>query len=138
MMIQLRRLSDRRGITPIVSEMLLLLVVVALMGAVLVWATGRFYSPEYLSAIQERLAVEDVWFSGGSIQLYVRNTGKVDLTIVAIYVNDQLVSGESRYPLGVQQGMSINLGSSWSPGESQEFLIVTERGSSFEFAESAP
>lgn len=130
-----RMLSGRRAITPIVAEMLMLLIVVAIMGSILIWATGSAINPAYQGALRERMIIEDIWFkSGGEIELYLRNTGKVDIRVTDIYVNDEPVPlpEDTYFPVSIL-GKTIRLSYPWTSGEAHKFLIITERGSSFEF-----
>lgn len=132
--------SERRAVSAVISHMILLLTVVSTMGAVLVWATQEFVYPRYQSALKERLVVEDAWFKpGGEIELYVRNTGKVDLKVVTAYVSDKLAS-EPNFHLSPKQGgrITVTPPGGWISGQEYTLLFITERGSSFEVVQRAP
>jgi hypothetical protein len=75
----------------------------------------------------ERLIVEDVWFTDGQISLYIRNVGKVEITVDAVYVNriSQTVT-----PLTLEQGKHglVNISYMWSADSAYEIKVTTRRG----------
>lgn len=136
----IRLIRSRRGVNPIIAHMIMLLLVVTAMGMVLVWTMQSIGSPEYRSALSERVVVENAWFdSSTTVKLYTRNTGKVDLRVIAIYVNDVLVVEPDLYfPTKYGIDVDITMTQSWQSGEDHTFLFITERGSRFEFTYRAP
>lgn len=131
-------IRDSDAETSIVSQFLMIGITILGMGIVVTWVAQNFVYPERQSAILERAVVENVWFrQGGTMEMFVRNTGRVDMTLNAIYVNGEL-SVEPRLYLPVQKGETIAITHNWAPGQTYKFLIVTERGSTIEVSYLAP
>ncbi|RLI29117.1 hypothetical protein DRO50_02130, partial [Candidatus Bathyarchaeota archaeon] len=96
----LRVFRDKRAVTPVLSNVLLMVIAV---GAMSVAATAAYLISNNLhDTMGERLIIEDLWFKpSGEISVYLRNTGKVDLEISAVYVNHTLASfTELELPIG--------------------------------------
>jgi hypothetical protein len=75
----------------------------------------------------ERLIVEDVWFTPDHVSLYIRNIGKVAITVDAVYVNR---TQQTFTPLSLEQGKHgwLNVTYGWSPDSAYELKVVTGRG----------
>jgi len=75
----------------------------------------------------ERLIVEDVWFTSGQILLYVRNVGKVSITVAAVYVNR---TDHSFTALELEQDNHgwLNVTYNWNADSVYEIKVVTRRG----------
>jgi hypothetical protein len=124
-----RKLSrSRRGITPVLSS--LLLTVIAVAGMSIAITATYIITDELHDNMGERFIVEDVWFTGDSndtISLYLRNVGKISIKVAAVYVNryDQLVA-----PLELEQGKhgELNVTYEWSAESAYEIKVVTRRG----------
>jgi len=81
-----RIISDKRAITPVLSNLLLTVVAVAAMAI----ATTATYviTTNLRENMSERIIVEDLWFNpSGAISIYIRNIGKVAIHVSAVYVN---------------------------------------------------
>jgi len=117
---------DKRAITPVLSNVLLMVVAVAAMS---VAATAAYVISNALhEAMGERLIIEDVWFkSHGEISIYLRNVGKVDLEVSAVYINRTSVSF-TKLSLHVLDGGWLNITQDWNPGDLFYVDIVTRRG----------
>lgn len=76
---------DKKGITPVLSNLLLMVIAVSAM-AIAITAT-YVITGNLHDTMGERFIVEDVWFTTGEIAIYLRNTGKTPIEIVAVYVN---------------------------------------------------
>lgn len=127
---------DKRAVTPVLSNVLLMVVAVAAMS---VAATAAYLISDNLHNIMgERLIIEDVWFKGNNeIRVYLRNVGKVDLEISAVYINHTSVSF-TKLKLRVDEGGWINITQAWTQGELFHINIVTERGNRVEEYYKAP
>ena len=139
----MKRLANaKRGISPIVSSLLMLLVAVIAFGLVLGY-TNNFISAQRsntLAYIRERLVVEDIWFRlDSTISLYIVNVGTVPLQITEVHVNNVNVDVTPsplkllRYELGEAR---FNL--SWVPGVEYSFTIITNGGYHIEVLSVAP
>jgi len=121
-----RVFRDRRGITPVLSNVLLMVVAVAGMSIAM---TATYVITSNLREIMgERFIVEDVWFTeDDTIAIYIRNIGKVTIEISAVYVNNTLWSLPS-YKLEVNEHNWLNITYDWSPSSFYYINIVTRRG----------
>lgn len=124
----MRKLSrNRRGITPVLSSLLLTVIAVAGMSI----AIGATYviTDGLHDNMGERLIVEDVWFRSGQgqVSLYVRNVGKVSINVAAVYVNHMSKSFTS---LELEPGKHgwLNVTYRWTPDSVYEINVVTRRG----------
>jgi len=137
-----RFVEAKRGISPIVSSLLMLLVTVIAFGVVLGY-TNSFISAQRantLANIRERLVVEDIWFRlNGTISIYVANVGTVPLQITEVLVNSENVDISpsslklSRFELG-----EVRFSISWLSGSEYSFTIITKGGYHIEVPSTAP
>jgi FlaG/FlaF family flagellin (archaellin) len=126
----MRIFRDRRAITPVLSSLLLTVVAVAAMSI----ATTATYviTMNMRETMSERIAIEDVWFnnSTNNINIYLRNVGKVAVSVSAVYVN-HTQSQANPYRLGIGDHGWLNVTKSWEPGNVYYIDIVTTRGNHF-------
>ena len=116
---------NRRGITPVLSSLLLTVIAVAGMSIAI---TATYVITDGLhDSMGERLIVEDVWFTADQISLYIRNVGKVSINVAAVYVNR---TSQSFTVLELEQDSHgwLNVTYSWSPDSPYEIKVVTRRG----------
>src|SRR5512136_2550434 len=76
---------NKKAITPVLSNILLLAIAVAGMSISITATyviTGNLHE-----TMGERFIVEDVWFRQGTISVYLRNTGKTRISTAGIYVD---------------------------------------------------
>jgi len=118
-------LWNRRGITPVLSSVLLMVIAVAAMSIAI---TATYVITDNLhDTMGERFIVEDVWFTTGKISMYLRNVGKVTIKIAAVYVNH---TSQSFTPLELEEDEHgwLNVTYSWSSNSVYHINIVTTRG----------
>jgi hypothetical protein len=118
-------LRSRRGITPVLSSLLMTVIAVAAMSIAI---TATYVITDGLhDNMGERLIVEDVWFTSGQVSLYLRNVGKVSIEVAAVYINR---TDQSFTPLELEQGKHgwLNVTHSWSADSVYEIKVVTRRG----------
>ncbi|MDI6806101.1 MAG: hypothetical protein QMD20_05515 [Candidatus Bathyarchaeia archaeon] len=123
-----RFFSDSRAITPVLSNLLLMVVAV---GAMAIATTATYVITTNLREIMsERIIVEDVWFnnSTGNIQVYLRNIGKVAIHISAVYVNRTSQSFSPPFSLEIGEHGWLNIPCAWTPNSLYYIDIVTTRG----------
>ena len=116
---------NKRAITPVLSSLLLTVITVAAMSLA---ATAAYVISGNLHQIMgERFIVEDVWFRNGSINIYLRNIGKVDLTVSSVYINFTL---QPTSPLTLQVGGHgwLNVTCTWVSGQVYNINVVTTSG----------
>lgn len=119
-------LSDKHAVTPVLGDILLMIVAVAAMS---IAATTTYVVTNNLrETISERLVIEDVWFSThGQINIYVRNVGKVAVELSRIYVNNTVVYF-TPISLGLNDHKWINIPCEWVSGGLYHLKIITKRG----------
>ena len=118
-------LRNRRGITPVLSSLLLMVIAVAAMSIAI---TATYVITDNLhDTMGERLVVEDVWFTTGKISIYLRNVGKVSIKIAAVYVNHTSQSFTSLELEEDKHGW-LNVTYSWSSDSVYHVNVVSYRG----------
>jgi hypothetical protein len=120
--------SDKRGITPVLSNLLLTVVAVAAMAI----ATSATYviTTNLRENMSERVIVEDVWFNNytKNIDIYVRNVGKVAVYILAVYVNHTSQSFTNPFRLEISEHQWLNISQNWVPHSLYYIDVLTTRG----------
>ncbi|MCS7114036.1 MAG: hypothetical protein RMJ15_00120 [Nitrososphaerota archaeon] len=122
----LRFFCDGRAITPVLSNLLLMVVAVAAMS---IAATATYVITTNLrETMGERLIIEDVWFRNpNQISVYVRNIGKVEMQISAVYINNTR-QPSSTLRLDVGEHGWLHIPYNWVSGRPYHIKIVTSRG----------
>ncbi len=118
-------LRNRRGITPVLSSLLLMVIAVAAMSIAI---TATYFITDNLhDTMGERLVAEDVWFTTGKISIYLRNVGKISIKIAAVYVDR---TPQSFMPLKLEENKHgwLNVTYSWSSNSVYHINVVTVRG----------
>lgn len=120
--------SDKRGITPVLSSLLLTVVAVAAMSI----ATSATYviTTNLRETMSERIIVEDVWFNNytNSIDIYVRNVGKVAVYILAVRINGTSQSLTNPFRLEISEHQWLNISQNWVPNSLYYIDVLTTRG----------
>ena len=128
----------KRGISPIVGSLLMLLVTVIAFATVIGYA-NTFMSAQRanaLTTIRERLAVEDVWFKlNNTVTLSVTNVGKAPVKILEVHINNENVAfNPSPLKINVLELREITVSFSWVSGTEYSFIIVSEGGYYLQFS----
>ena len=138
---------SRSAISTIMANLTMLVIVVFLSSLLFVWAVSSFgvyqggaaywFSSKSI-ANQERVAVENVFFTGASnniVKIYVRNTGTIPFTVASVYVNSTLYQISPQQEVGVNLVVTINgasglvlSGQTWTKSDLQTITIATIRG----------
>lgn len=137
----------RRGVSPIIADLLMVVIVVTAMTGVLMWVMTQVTTSPTREAPAERFIIEDVWFTNitgsspsdmGNITIYVRNVGKVDVEIDLVMVNGTSkpfsVNGatvDNLLSLTVGEGNYIYVNSTWSSGSWYYIQMASKRGNEF-------
>jgi Flp pilus assembly pilin Flp len=123
-----RLLRDKRAITPVLSHLLLTIVAVAVMSI----ATSATFviTTNLRETMSERVTVEDVWFNSatGTVDVYVRNVGKVAIQLYAVYVNRVGQLFNSPFRLEMKEHGWLSIVFSWNSGDVYYIDVVTTRG----------
>jgi len=94
-----RKAKRNLGVSSLVANMLMVLIVMALGSLLVAWATSNYglytggsqlYFNQRQQALEEQFAIENVAFtkSQGYIDIFVRNVGATQVHVVAIYVDE--------------------------------------------------
>ncbi|MEM2994511.1 MAG: hypothetical protein QXI91_00630 [Candidatus Bathyarchaeia archaeon] len=120
---------DKRAITPVLSNILLMVVAV---GAMAIATTATYVITTNLrETMGERFVIEDVWFnnSTGNIHVYVRNVGKVEIEVSAVYVNGTPQPFTPQpFRLEIDGHGWLNISYGWTPHSLYHINVVTKRG----------
>jgi accessory gene regulator protein AgrB len=131
---------SRRGISTIMANLTMLVIVVSLSSLLFVWAissfgayqggAGYWFSSRSI-ANQERVSVENVYFGSSIINIYVRNVGTIPFTVVSLYLNGTQSSVSRVINVTQVYGFSmVNTitGSAPAHGDIQKVTVATSRG----------
>ena len=130
--------KNKRGLSPVISSVLLTAAVVAVGLTVVVWSNSTFSARQtgagdFLSsrseALKESFVIEDVWFDEDTskyIDVTVRNVGSIDMEVAAIYVNGSMVWNGGQ-GIEVGEAITINVTFAWESGE-YRVVVATARG----------
>ncbi len=133
-----RFLLDKRGITPVLSHLLLTVIAVAVMS---IATSATFVITTNLKEnMSERVIVEDVWFNSttSTIDVYAHNVGKTAIQVAAVYVNHVGQPFNSPFSLGLNAHGWLSAVYSWNSGEVYYIDIVTSRGNHVASYHKAP
>ncbi len=144
--------KNRRGVSAVISNLILIAAVIAVGFTVLVWSQTQSsnYTNMYGNAInsdtnqlRERLAFEYIHYDSTGLKVYVMNSGTIgNVSIASVYVNNVSYASPSLHLLStdVQTGslnttqegyISISISPDLAPGMNYPITIITGRGSSF-------
>ncbi|RJS80582.1 hypothetical protein CW708_00190 [Candidatus Bathyarchaeota archaeon] len=123
-------LLNRRAITPVLSNLLLTVIAVAAMSL----ATTATYviTNNLRQTMGERVIIEDVWFHDETVSVYLRNIGKVSVTISAVYINHTRQYLPTKFHLELGEHGWLNITYSWLPNRVYYLDIITSRGNHVE------
>jgi len=116
---------NKRAITPVLSNVLLMVIAVAGM-SIAITAT-YVITGNLRETMGERFIVEDVWFRTGMIAIYLRNTGKTSTDFGAVYIDYAAQSITSLYLEPLDHGW-LNVTFTWTANTVHYIKIVTSRG----------
>jgi hypothetical protein len=123
-----RFFHDRRAITPVLSNLLLMVVAVAAMAI----ATTATYviTTNLKETMGERLIAEDLWFNpSGGISVHILNVGKTSIQVSTVYVNHTKYSFvPTSFTLETSEHGWLNISCGWASGDVYYVEIVTKRG----------
>jgi len=147
----LNLLKNRRGVSAVISNLILIAAVIAVGFVVLVWSQTQSsnYNNLYGNAIKsdtdqlrERVAFEYIHYETGNLTVYLMNSGTIgDVSIASVYINNVSYASPSLFLLNdtptsslnaTQEGyFSIPPSPTLAPGVNYPITVVTGRGSSF-------
>jgi len=131
-------LNNNRGVTPVLSSLLLTVVAVAAMA---IATTATYVITNNLrDTMSERVIIEDVWFNSQTrtIDVYIRNIGKTAIQVKAVYVNNTSQNFTKPFNLEIGQHKWLSIYEVWTPGSLYHINMVTTRGTHVEEYSTAP
>jgi len=143
--------KNRRGVSAVISNLILIAAVIAVGFVVLAWSQTQSsnYTNMYGNAIKsdtdqlrERLAFEYIHYDSTGLKVYLMNSGTIgDVSIASVYIGNVSYASPSLFLLNdtptsslnaTQEGyFSISISPALAPGTNYPITIVTGRGSSF-------
>jgi len=129
-------LSKRKGVSPVISALLLIVIVVAAFTGVYFWSLWQFQTykfelersyKEAMQAAQENLVVEFAWIdNNGRIKAYLRNAGEIEACVMDVFFNDTLLERDLHLCILPGEGAWLNT-TNTVQGDYGRLKIVTER-----------
>ena len=117
--------QSRKAITPVLSNVLLLVIAVAGM-SISITAT-HVITGNLRETMGERFIVEDVWFKPSGISVYLLNTGKTRISIAGVFV-DQITQSFTSLELEPLEHGWTNLTCIWKVDTAYNVKIISSRG----------
>jgi hypothetical protein len=136
-----RRRHSRRGLSNVVTSLILVAAVSIIGASLLSWSSLSFATQQReisnqttsrINLIKESFIIEDVWFYKQGQTNYanvtVRNTGSLAITVSDIYVNNTKMWNTGQViPIG---GVAkIKVQTNWGSDDQQSIWVRTSRGS---------
>ena len=157
--------KNKRGLSPIIADVLLLSIIVSLM--TVVWGFAISYTQSYQTgqgaSLLERILIEDVDcyttttpsnypYSGNVINVTIYNYGQIAVQIHIVFLNSTppasvninhvsmatFISNGQSIAIGAHATITIYLSSNWDEYSTQDIKLVTARGYTVEGVYAAP
>ncbi len=137
-------LTNRRGVSHIFSNILMLLVIIV--ASSLTFSYVANYVGDYQTGrgavLLQRLLFEDVWFKDDQIIITIYNYGKVSSTVISVFIDYHqynIASPAAGYvTVGVEERETIAVNFGWTSGSAHNLKLLTERGYTVERDYEAP
>ncbi|MCW3976394.1 MAG: hypothetical protein NWE77_00505 [Candidatus Bathyarchaeota archaeon] len=136
--------SSKRGISPILAT--LLLIVIAVAAVIVTYAWVLTFTSTQTQQAGAMLTKENVSWTTDQIQIVIRNSGTSDAQITAAYIGTSSANLTSAsvsspsLPANINSGstLTVVLSRSWSSGTRYYFKVATDSPAILEFSEQAP
>lgn len=90
----------------------------------------------------EELLITSVEFlgSGTAIQVTLKNTGTIEVTVTEVWVNDERKTTDPLLPQTIYANtwLTLNISCNWLPGNTYEVKVISSRGNQFMYMTRAP
>ncbi len=139
-------LKSRKGISPILATLLLIVIAVAAIIITYAWVITFTGSTTNQAGIM--LRKDAVYWQLGNVTLYIRNTGISDAEVSAVYMGETAESLEEQTPtydpptkLVEKEGgsiLEIYVTYPWTSGTTYHFRVAPTVGESLYFQVAAP
>lgn len=136
-------LKSRRGITPILATLLLIVIAVAAIVVTYAWIMTYMSSAGHQAGVM--LYEANVrFYNGNKIDIDVGNSGTSDAEIIRVYVGDSPANLENKnttqglpIPLLAGDVVTLTVEYTWESGKTYYFRIVPRAGAPLEFSKKA-
>ncbi len=155
-------LRNRKAVNAVISNLILLVAVVAVGFSVLAWAQGQ--SADYqksqtnlitrdINQLQERISLENVYYNASGVpsktlNIYLMNSGTVNVTIQTVYLssspsnlsftlktfNNQVIASKTLNAASGQTEGYIEVATAQNLSGNYTATIITSRGSTFVYS----
>lgn len=138
---------NKKALSTVISTILMIMVVMVGMSILFAYVTvyAQNYQAGIGSSVMESLKIEDICLNStgtaynNQVKLWVYNSGKIDATINAIYINGEAATNGSstinfkiNVPVNTHVPITVQASSSnWQINTHYEFKVNTVRGSNF-------
>ncbi|MEM3703533.1 MAG: archaellin/type IV pilin N-terminal domain-containing protein [Candidatus Bathyarchaeia archaeon] len=136
-------LKSRKGISPILATLLLIVIAVAAIVVTYAWIMTYMSSAGHQAGVQ--LALDTVSWPNNTIKLYIRNVGTSDAIIDEVYIGTSAANldpashdGKNKAVLADGGTLVITINYSWTNGTTYYFKVVPKTGAPLEFSRRAP
>jgi flagellin-like protein len=109
--------SKRRGVSPVIATLLLIVIAVAAAVLTYIWVTGymgTLQSQAGAQQVQERIKIEAIDITNGKV--YIRNIGETKVTIAAVYLINSITGST------IASNTTVN--TELSPGELKDVSLT--------------
>jgi len=140
---QLRILKSKKGISPILATLLLIVIAVAAIVVTYAWITTYIGNTTQQAGFMPYKA--NVAFGSGSVLIDIGNSGTSSGEIIQVYVGDSASTLASKttvpatpiaIPAGEIQGFNVTM--TIAAGNTYYFKVVPNNGAALSFTEQAP
>ncbi len=134
-------ISQTLAVSTVIATVLMTTLTITLGTLVVFWASSTFgvyqgnagiFFNNRGDALRESLAIEDVWFytqsSTNYVNITVRNVGRVQLKVAALYVNNTAFTSLSPSQINVGGVATYQVQYSWVAGKIYIIIAATARG----------
>ena len=128
--------SKRRGVSPVIATLLLIVIAVAAAVLTYVWVTGymgTLQSQAGAQQVQERIKIEAIDITNNKV--YIRNIGETKVTIAAVYLINSTTGSiiantttATDISPGDLQSVSLTLSTYMKSGATYIVKAVTKKG----------
>ncbi|MGD0979085.1 MAG: archaellin/type IV pilin N-terminal domain-containing protein [Candidatus Bathyarchaeia archaeon] len=135
-------LRSKKGISPILATLLLVVIAVAAIVVTYAWVmtyTGHLAGQ---AGVTPKLANVDFYGNGTKIDIDVQNIGTSDTTITQVYIgtSSSSMNNQTITPLPLNAGTTqrITVSYTWQTSQTYYFNVLTSTGQSLPFTYQAP
>jgi len=136
--------KSRRGISPILATLLLIVIAVAAIVVTYAWIMVYMRGAGYQAGVMLYEANVRFYDNGSKIDIEVGNSGTSDTEIIRVYVGDSqanltsvTTSPSLPIPLPAGDVVKLTIEHDWKSGSTYYFKIVPKAGAPLEFSKNA-